>query len=266
MRARFEREANSLGQMAGSRVPCPGAGWLAGSRPVIRRPLNRRIRPCADEFSSLRGMPGGAAWLDTVWQKFLADPGGIFNSRALWSGLSAPGAPIVGPNCPLGVHLARERRRINVKRIILLAVVFGMISSGAALAADKTNVGCGIGTMIFEGKDGLLSQACAATTNGIFGNQTFGITSGTLDCAKPAAFTQNEQLDRFVGDNMDQLAMDISRGEGDYIMTLAALLDVPVEERAEFYALLQTNFSTIYPDSGVTHVDVLNNLETLLQS
>jgi hypothetical protein len=153
-----------------------------------------------------------------------------------------------------------------VKRFVTLISLLALLAPSIALAANTANVGCGIGTMIFEGKDGLLSQACAGTTNGILGNQTFGITSGTLDCAKPAAFTSNQQLDKFIGDNMDQLAMDISRGEGDYLLTLAVLLDVPTEDRAEFNALLQSNFSTIYPDAGVTHTDVLNNLEVVLQS
>jgi hypothetical protein len=152
-----------------------------------------------------------------------------------------------------------------VKKITILLVVLTLFAYSAALAAPKTNVGCGIGSMIFEGKDGLLSQVCAATTNGIFGNQTFGITSGTLECDKFTAFASNEQLDGFVSDNMDQLAMDISRGEGEYLLTLAVLLDVPADQRPEFYALLQSNFTNIYPDATVTHVDVLNNLETVVR-
>lgn len=149
-----------------------------------------------------------------------------------------------------------------MKRIVILMVLITML---APAAAPADNTGCGIGTMIFEGKDGLISQVLAVTTNGIFGNQTFGITSGTLNCEQPAKFAANEPLDRFVGDNMDQLAMDISRGEGDYLLTLAVLLDVPAEQRPEFYAKLQASFSSIYPDAGVTHTDVLNNLEAVLR-
>lgn len=151
-----------------------------------------------------------------------------------------------------------------MKRITILAIVLCLASYGAAMA-NQNNVGCGIGTLIFEGKDGLVSQVLAATTNGIFGNQTFGITSGTLNCDKFASFASNEQLDGFVGDNMDALAMDISRGEGEYLLTLAVLLDVPADQRPEFYALLQTNFSKIYPDASVTHTDVLNNLEAVVR-
>ena len=40
---------------------------------------------------------------------------------------------------------------------------------------------------------------------------------------------------------------------------------LPVEERAAFYAKLQANFGSIYPDAGVTHVDVVNNLEAVVR-
>jgi hypothetical protein len=132
------------------------------------------------------------------------------------------------------------------------------------VAAGNSNTGCGIGTMIFEGKDGLVSQVFAATTNGSFGNQTFGITSGTLECEKAPTFISYERLNKFVGDNMDNLAMDISRGSGEYLSTLAVLLDVPVAERPALYRNLQANFSSIYPSGDVTQTDVIRNIETVL--
>ena len=152
-----------------------------------------------------------------------------------------------------------------MKRIGVLSIaICCMVAFCGTALAGRNNTGCGIGTIIFEGKEGLLSQICAATTNGSFGNQTFGITSGTLECTPAPTFIASEKLNTFVGDNMDNLAMDISRGSGEYLSTLAVLLDVPVEERAEMYSLLQANFSNIYTSEDVTHIDVLNNLESLL--
>ena len=48
----------------------------------------------------------------------------------------------------------------------------------AAQAADK-GPGCGWGAMVFDGQSGIGPNVLAATTNGILGNQTFGMTSGT---------------------------------------------------------------------------------------
>jgi len=154
-----------------------------------------------------------------------------------------------------------------MRRVAALAIaILCTFAAVGAISADQSNTGCGIGTMIFEGKDGLLSQISAATTNGTFGNQTFGITSGTVNCKKASSFVAYEKLNKFVGDNMDNLAMDMSKGSGEYLSTLAVLLDVPVEKRAQLYSVLQTNFSKIYTSESVTHIDVLNNIEAVLSA
>ena len=150
--------------------------------------------------------------------------------------------------------------------VFVLAVFLVITFAGVSFAAPKENVGCGLGYIVFKGKDGLLSQTCAATTNGTFGNQTFGITSGTSECDQYSTFTSNEKLNKFVSDNMDNLALDIARGHGEYLNTLAVLLEVPEGERASFYSQLQTHFSDIYTSDTVTHVDVLNNIEIVVTS
>lgn len=150
--------------------------------------------------------------------------------------------------------------------VIVLAAFLVMTFAAASFAAPKENVGCGLGYIVFKGKDGLLSQTCAATTNGTFGNQTFGITSGTSECEQYSTFTANEELNKFVSDNMDNLAMDIARGHGEYLNTLAVLLEVPETERASFYSQLQTHFSDIYTSDTITHLDVLNNIEIVVTS
>lgn len=150
-------------------------------------------------------------------------------------------------------------------------VVFGvavftvMVFVGVGFA-DQNNYGCGLGSMIFKGNDGLLSQTCAATFNGICANQLFGITSGTLNCERPQSLAANEKLNTYVADNMDNLAKDIAQGNGEYLNTLAVLMEVPEKERVDFYSRLQTNFSHIYTSDKVTHVDVLNNIETVVSS
>ena len=150
--------------------------------------------------------------------------------------------------------------------VIVLAAFLVITFAGASFAAPKENVGCGLGYIVFKGKDGLLSQTCAATTNGTFGNQTFGITSGTSECERYSTFTANEKLNKFVSDNMDNLAMDIARGQGEYLNSLAVLLEVPESERAPFYTKLQTHFSDIYTSNTVTHVDVIKNIEIVVTS
>jgi hypothetical protein len=154
-----------------------------------------------------------------------------------------------------------------MKKVVALAVLIAvMVFAGTAMSAtlNQKNTGCGLGSMLFAEQNGLASQTFAVTTNGTFGNGTFGITSGTSNCEKPANFSSNQKLQEFVADNMDNLARDIARGNGEYLNTLAVLAGVPEGSRTDFYSRLQSNFSNIYTSDKVTHVDVLKNLEPLV--
>ena len=65
-----------------------------------------------------------------------------------------------------------------MKKTAIIFLALSFILTGSAFAGGTAdNCGCGLGTMIFDGNDGLISQIAAATTNGSFGNQTFGISS-----------------------------------------------------------------------------------------
>ncbi len=154
-----------------------------------------------------------------------------------------------------------------MKKVVALVVLAAfMVFAGTAIAAtlNQKNTGCGLGSLIFADQNGLASQTFAVTTNGTFGNGTFGITSGTSNCDRPANFSSNQKLQDFVADNMDNVARDIARGNGEYLNTLAVLAAVPEGKRADFYSRLQANFSSIYTSDKVTHVDVLTNIETLV--
>lgn len=144
-----------------------------------------------------------------------------------------------------------------IKQALLLSAT-SFVACGALAAADlKDNVGIGLGTMIFEGHNGLVSQISAATTNGSFGNQTFAITSGTSDAAPYDGFVKNEQINNFVKDNMDVLARDMASGSGESLDTLAELMAVPVEQRAAFAKNLQSHFTEIFSSAEVTHTEVI---------
>ena len=150
----------------------------------------------------------------------------------------------------------------------LLSATLPLLAVGALSAASlQDNVGIGLGTMLFEGKDGLVSQISAATTNGSCGNQTFAITSGTLGATRPDSFfAKNEQLRNFVRDNMDALASDMAVGSGETLSTLAELMLVPESDRAAFSKRLQDNFGAIYSSPSVTHIEVIDHLAKVVDA
>ena len=72
-------------------------------------------------------------------------------------------------------------RKTTSKFVCLLGLGL-FLTSASAMADGYGPAGCGLGSMIFEPDSGF-TQVFAATTNGTSGNQTFGITSGTSNCA-----------------------------------------------------------------------------------
>jgi len=141
-----------------------------------------------------------------------------------------------------------------MKKIIGLIAALGLTTSIYA----NDNTGCGLGSLIIKEQNTVVLQALAATTNGTSGNQTFGITSGTSNCAKPSNFVSNDKLNKFVGENMDELALDISAGKGETLSTVAKLMNV--ENTVAFSSKLQANFSNIYTSENVTSATVIDSI------
>ncbi len=156
-----------------------------------------------------------------------------------------------------------------MKRVFMVVAVVtvSLVFVGAAFAAGqaKQNTGCGLGSMLFENNadDKVLLQTFQATTNGIYGNQTFGITTGTSGCQQPKNFVSNQQLNEFMVANMDNLARDIAQGRGETLDAFAELLGVPAEKRPEFYSQLQSGFSRIFTSPGVQMASVMDNISTV---
>jgi hypothetical protein len=156
-----------------------------------------------------------------------------------------------------------------MKKLAVVAVVVAvtLVLVGSAFAAGQaaSNTGCGLGTMLFKNNadNSVILQTFQATTNGIYGNQTFGITTGTSECKQPKNFVSNQQLNEFMVANMDNLARDIAQGRGETLDTFAELLGVPAEKRPEFYGQLQSGFAKIFTSPGVQMASVMDNISTV---
>jgi len=152
-----------------------------------------------------------------------------------------------------------------MKKLVLTAAVLCLCAAPALAGQADKNCGCGLGSLLWEGKaDGsVVSQSLQATTNGTFGNQTFGITSGTLGCEQPANIIKNDRALAFTNDNLDTLARDISMGRGETLATLAELLEIPAQSRADFNTKLQANFGSIFVSGEEAGATVLDRIITI---
>lgn len=133
---------------------------------------------------------------------------------------------------------------------------------GTSLFANA-NTGCGLGSIVVKDQSTTVMQVIAVFSNtALSSNQTFGISSGTLNCKQPSSFVSNDKLHKFVNENMDELAMDISSGNGETLLTVASLMNV--KNNDAFFAKLQANFSEIYSNENVSSAEVIDTIAKLM--
>lgn len=146
-------------------------------------------------------------------------------------------------------------------------LVFSTVAFAGGSAGVRSNCGCGLGYVLFKDakNPGILIQVFAATTNGTFGNQTFGISSGTLGCGQPSNFAKVDQMNKFVADNMDNLAVDIAAGKGETLDALAEIAEVAPAKRPQLYSALQNNFDRIYFQNDVNSLTVVTDVNGIIE-
>jgi hypothetical protein len=154
-----------------------------------------------------------------------------------------------------------------MRTLIVPTVLALALAAPAAVAQESetaNSTGCGLGTMAFEGQNGVAPQVLAVTTNGTSGNQTFGISSGTLGCTQDGVVRPPTKVRVLLMSSLDNLAVDMARGDGETLDSLASLLAVADQDRPRFAAALQNNFVRIFPSENVTAEEVLVSMNTVL--
>jgi len=149
------------------------------------------------------------------------------------------------------------------------AVIAFILSAGIARADENPAAhgkstyglaGCGLGSMIFGDQKGFI-QVLAATTNGTFGTQTFGISSGTSNCVESSG-TQGART--FIEGNREALAKDAARGSGETITTLSAIAGC--KDAKAVGGALQKRFARLFPGEKTPVEEVSQNVIKELRS
>jgi len=144
-----------------------------------------------------------------------------------------------------------------MRLISAVALALALLAAPAHAVDDATKnaikgkgrygvAGCGLGSMAFGDQPGGV-QVLAATTNGLFYSQLFGITTGTSNCG-PGAMAEGTR--NLVETNRVALAKEVSRGEGETIGALAVINGC--EDSAKVGAALQQNFKGIFATEQAT--------------
>src|SRR5450432_2687117 len=110
-----------------------------------------------------------------------------------------------------------------MRKLAIFGTAMGIcLGASAARAQGFGEAGCGLGSMVF--KDNGAVQILAATTNGIFGNQTFAITSGTSNCAPGGVIKAQREQAAFAEVNFQDLKRNMASGGGEFLTSFATLL------------------------------------------
>jgi hypothetical protein len=142
---------------------------------------------------------------------------------------------------------------------LLLTIIVAATFGSAAFAADYGAAGCGLGSLAFKQND--MTQILAATTNGTFANQTFGMTFGTSGCNNKGLVKLSMARESYIEANYRDLSRDVAAGKGEYVANLAKLYGFTPETTHTFATLLQLNHTTIFASNdaraAVTEINKL---------
>ncbi len=156
-----------------------------------------------------------------------------------------------------------------IKKVMFAFVAVAFVS-GMVYAGTQNDAGCGVGNLIFKDNNSAAPQVLAATTNGTFGNQTFGITSGTLGCAgggiskMTQAQRAEKKQDAFVVQNWRNVNREMASGGGEYVSTLSKLMGCSKSSQGAFAHFAQTHYSSITGGPKAVPSQVIKGLRKAL--
>jgi hypothetical protein len=153
---------------------------------------------------------------------------------------------------------------------IRLTVALLALGATPAWAANPdTGPGCGLGKLAWSDyphQKNIAPQVMMATTNGTFGSQTFGISSGTSGCTNDGVIMGQEKANVFAAANYDTLAQEMAQGGGEHLTSLAELMGIPAENRPAFFAVAQVQYANLVESGDRSPAAMIQTLQNGIQA
>jgi len=131
-----------------------------------------------------------------------------------------------------------------MKKLLVLVALAVLVAAPSAFAGNSA--GCGLGHILFQGQSGMVPNVLGATTNGSFGSQTFGITTGTSGCNQSDSVQNEKVQEDFVAVNYEKLSEEMAQGHGQYVSALAELMGCSAAAHTDFAQLSQSKYETLF--------------------
>jgi DUF3015 family protein len=158
---------------------------------------------------------------------------------------------------------------VNVKWLRLGVALLPLVATGVWAANPDNGPGCGLGKLAWSDygrQKSIAPQVLMATTNGTFGSQTFGISSGTSGCTNDGTIMSQYKAEVFAAANYESLSQEMARGGGEHLASLAELMGVPEESRPEFFGVAQTQYAGLVASGNATPAGMIETLQSGMEA
>ena len=108
---------------------------------------------------------------------------------------------------------------------------------------------------------GLSMGACTIVTD-----PSSGSSASSGGSSSAGFMNRQQQITEFAKANLERLKQDMAAGQGEYLASLATLLDIEPQRQPEFFALTQGKFTALFPHQQTTATEMLAALDRELDA
>ena len=159
------------------------------------------------------------------------------------------------------------RTQATLTKLLTSTAFIGALAfSSASHAEAPGGPDCGWGNLMFEGDSGKVAHIGASIFNGTSGNQWIGILAGTNGCSSEGTITYGGKSLFALSGFMDEVAVDIAKGEGEALNALSVVMGIEQQDRNAFGKLLQNNFNAIFPNENIESDAVIASIQAVMKN
>lgn len=103
------------------------------------------------------------------------------------------------------------------------------------------------------------TSACTVVTDPSSGSSSGGSSSTSF-------LDRQQQVAQFASVNLEPLRNDMAAGQGEYLDSLATLMEVDASQQAAFRALIRAKFTALFPSDQTTAAEMLTALNREMHS
>ena len=108
---------------------------------------------------------------------------------------------------------------------------------------------------------GLTAGACTVVTD-----PSSGSSATTGGSSSTAFMNRQQQTAEFAKVNLERLRNDMAAGRGEYLASLATLLNIESSQQPAFFAFTQDKFAVLFPNDRTTAAEMLATLNRELRA